>query len=50
MGYEVPRHYRNRVRIMLKPLEERVAANLIKNLTEKDLGQIRANANKEKSK
>lgn len=50
MAYEVPKHYRRRVRHMLKPLEDRVSARLVKNLTKEDLGQIAKNKDSQFSK
>lgn len=50
MPYEVPPHYRKRVRHILKPLEDRVSAELLKNLTKEDLGQIAKNKDSQFSK
>lgn len=50
MPYEVPNRYRKRVRYMLKPLEDRVSAQLLKNLTKQDLGQIAKNKDSQFSK
>lgn len=50
MGYEAPTHYRKRVRHILKPLEDRVSANLLKNLSKEDLGQIAKNSTEKLSK